>query len=93
MGLASGLLKRGCKVKLIVRSRILRRYFDPDAGSIISDIFLNQGADIVLGREISKIAKAGKEIEVTLEDGSKLSGDVFVNCLGTRPRKRRCTGR
>ena len=86
MGLAAGLIKRGCKVKLIVRSRILRRYFDPDAGSIISDIFQNQGADMVLGREISKLSKEGKEIKVTLEDGSTLSGDVFVSCLGTRPR-------
>jgi phenylglyoxylate dehydrogenase epsilon subunit len=86
MGLAAGLLKRGCKVKLIVRSRILRRYFDPDAGSIISSIFSNQGADIVLGKEISELSKEGKEIKVTLGDGSTLVGDVFVSCLGTRPR-------
>jgi phenylglyoxylate dehydrogenase epsilon subunit len=86
MGLAAGLIKRGCKVKLIVRSRVLRRYFDPDAGSIITNIFLNQGADILFGSEINKVSKAGKEIEVTLDNGAHLSGNVFVSCLGTRPR-------
>ena len=86
MGLAAGLIKKGCKVKLIVRSRILRRYFNPDAGSIISNIFLSQGADIVLGKEINKLARAGKGIEVTLTDGSIIAGDIFVSCLGTTPR-------
>jgi phenylglyoxylate dehydrogenase epsilon subunit len=86
MGLASGLIKRGCKVKMVVRSRILRRYFDTDAGALIARVFLNQGAEIVLGREIKRVGKRGNVVEAVLTDGSSLSGDIFISCLGTTPR-------
>lgn len=86
MGIAHSLMKRGCKVALIIRSRVLRKYFDADAGGIITDMFLKQGAQIILGKEISKLAKSGKAIEAVLADGSKLVADVFISCLGTIPR-------
>jgi len=86
MGLASGLIKRGCKVKIIVRSRILRRYFDADAGALIAEVFLAQGAEIALGREVRRVGKEGEGVEAVLVDGSSLSGDMFISCLGTRPR-------
>lgn len=86
MGIAQGLIKRGCKVTLIVRSRVLRKYFDAEAGNIITDIFLKQGAQIILGKEINKLSKSGNAIEAVLSDGSKLAAEVFISCLGTTPR-------
>jgi phenylglyoxylate dehydrogenase epsilon subunit len=86
MQLASGLTKRGCKVKILVRSRILRRYFDADAGALISEAFLRNGVDIVTGNEIKRIEKKNGRVEVTFTDGSSLAGDLFINCLGTTPR-------
>lgn len=86
MGLASGLIKRGCKVKMVVRSRILRVYFDNDAGALITQVFQAQGADFVFGREIQRIGKKGDGVEAVLTDGSTVSGDIFISCLGTTPR-------
>jgi phenylglyoxylate dehydrogenase epsilon subunit len=86
MGLASGLIKRGCKVKMVVRSRILRLYFDTDAGALIARVFLAQGAEIISGREIKRVGKRGNVVEAVLTDGSSLSGDIFISCLGTTPR-------
>ncbi len=86
MQLASGLTKRHCKVKIIVRSRILRRYFDLDAGALIAEVFPLHGADIVSGREIRRVEKRGKGVEAIFTDGSSLSGDLFISCLGTTPR-------
>lgn len=86
MGLASGLIKRGCKVILVVRSRILRRYFDSDAGSLIADVFRSQGAEIILGKNIKRMDKNGNGVKAFLSDDSSVSGDVFISCLGTVPR-------
>lgn len=86
MGLAQGLIKKGYPVKVIVRSRILRRYFDPEAGALIDKVFSSHGAEMVTGSEIDRVGKKGKKWEVFLSDGSQLSGDLLVNCLGTTPR-------
>jgi phenylglyoxylate dehydrogenase epsilon subunit len=85
MGLASNLTKRGTKVKLIVRSRVLRRYFDPMARALIQKAFTEHGVEMVTGAEI-KEAFPGDRITLLLEDGRKVTGDVLVNCLGTAPR-------
>ena len=86
MGLASGLVKRGLKVKIIVRSRILRSYFNTDAGTLISEGFIAQGAEIITGSEISQVRKLDKGVEAVLTDGSHFTGDLLICCLGTVPR-------
>jgi len=86
MGLAQALTQKGYPVKVIVRSRILRRYFDPEAGALIGKGFSSQGAEILPGSEIARVVRKGKKWDVVLSDGSHLSGDLLVNCLGTTPR-------
>ena len=86
MGLASNLLKRGCGVKVLVRSRILRRYFDATAGALIARAFVENGAEIITGHEVERVAAKGKGVELLLTNGTKVSGNILVNCLGTAPR-------
>jgi len=86
MGLAANLAKRGVGVKVVVRSRILRRYFDPESSDLIAQVFTAHGVDIVTGSEVVEASPAGGRIELSLGDGRTVRGDVLVNCLGTIPR-------
>jgi phenylglyoxylate dehydrogenase epsilon subunit len=84
--LAASLLEKGCKVKIVVRSRLLRKYFDEEAGEIIEDILKSAGAEIYSGSEIKQISKKGNGIEINLSGGEILDADLFVNALGVQPR-------
>jgi phenylglyoxylate dehydrogenase epsilon subunit len=84
--LAASLLEKGCQVKIIVRSRILRRYFDQDAGDIIEDILGSEGAEIFSGAEISQVRRKGNGMEITLSSGAVLNADLFINAVGVQPR-------
>jgi NAD(P)H-nitrite reductase large subunit len=59
MQLASGLTRRGCKAKVIVRSRILRRYFDAEAGALINAAFSHNGVDVATGSELKRVENRG----------------------------------
>jgi len=82
MEIAEALLERGCRVKPIVRSRILRRYFDVNAGTIIQNIFLKAGAQIFTGSEAQEIKKNIDRIEIYLADGRSLDTDILITALG-----------
>ncbi|MBA7664743.1 NADH-dependent phenylglyoxylate dehydrogenase subunit epsilon [subsurface metagenome] len=83
--LAVALLEAGYKVKLIVRSRILRRYFEQDAGDMIEDILKSHGAQIFKGSEIKEVKRNSKGIEIALSDGNSLNTDIIAIALGVRP--------
>jgi len=83
--LAAALLETGHSVAIVVRSRILRRYFDEESAGIISRIFKEHGADIRQGAEITGARREGTTIVVSLSDGTTLEGDVLVCCLGVNP--------
>lgn len=83
---AMALVERGCSVKVVVRSRILRKYFDEEAAGIIEHIFSEHGAEIFSGHPIVSLSQKQGEVEASLEDGSRVTGQVFVNCTGVEPR-------
>ena len=83
---AMALLERGYSVKVIVRSRVLRRYFDKDVGTVIEDIFRGQGAQIYTGSEISEVKRSKGGIELILASGSSLDADVLITATGVEPR-------
>jgi len=85
MELAVALLEAGHRVKIIVRSRILRRYFDQDVGDMIDDILISRGAEIYKGRVIDEIRRDKEKVEVTLADGTRLDADIIVIALGVKP--------
>ncbi|MBT9163368.1 MAG: NADH-dependent phenylglyoxylate dehydrogenase subunit epsilon [Chloroflexi bacterium] len=83
--LAVALLEAGYRVKIIVRSRVLRRYFDQDAGDIIEKILANSGADIYKGQVIDELRRTGERVEIALPDGTCLDADILVIALGVKP--------
>ncbi len=84
--LAMGLLERGNPVSIVVRSRILRGYFNEYVGGVIEDILCSRGARIYAKSEIREGKEQRGKIELTLSDGKSLVSDILVNCIGVRPR-------
>jgi phenylglyoxylate dehydrogenase epsilon subunit len=84
--LAMNLLERGNPVSIVVRSRILRGYFNEYVGSVIEDILRSKGARVYTRSEIKKGKKQRGKIEVALSDGKSLVSDILVNCVGVKPR-------
>lgn len=83
--LAIALLEAGYRVKLIVRSRILRRYFDPEAGGMLKDILTSRGAQIYEGIQIEEVKRSQRRIEIALSDGTAVDTDIIAIALGVRP--------
>jgi len=86
MELAIALLEGGYPVRLVVRSRILRRYFDPEAESLIRAIFLSRGARLLLGEEISEVNRKNGKIQIALSKGGSAYTDILVCCIGVNAR-------
>lgn len=83
---AIALLERGCSVNLIARSRILRSYFDNEAGSLIEDLLIGKGCQLFKGSTVSEVRKGKEKIEITLSNGVCLESDIFLNALGVQAR-------
>ena len=83
--LAIALLEAGYRVKLIVRSRILRRYFDQEAGDMIEDILTSHGAQIYKDSTIEEVKKSRKRIKIALSTGNTVDADIIAIALGVRP--------
>ncbi|MFQ6090354.1 MAG: NAD(P)/FAD-dependent oxidoreductase, partial [Candidatus Bipolaricaulia bacterium] len=83
--LAAALLEAGHRAKLVVRSRLLRRYFAEDEGGLIETVLMEQGAEIHKGSEIEEVSKGKKGIELGLSGGQSLEADLVVLALGVRP--------
>lgn len=83
--LAIALLEAGYGVKLIVRSRILRGYFDQQAGDMIDDILTGHGAQIYKGSTIKELKKSRNGVEIALSSGNAVDTDIIAIALGVRP--------
>lgn len=84
--LAIALVEKGKRVKVIGRGRPLRAYFDEQAGGYIRDILLAHGVEITIGKNINRIKKQGRGIEVCCADGEVFKTDLLVSCMGVKPR-------
>lgn len=84
--LAMSLLERGNPVTVIVRSRLLRGYFNEYVGGVIEDMLRSKGAHVYTKNEIREGNKQRDKIEITLSDGRPLLCDILVNSVGVRPR-------
>lgn len=83
---AAALLERGCRARLIVRSRILRMYFDEDCGAAISGVLQENGAEILEGAGVAGVARTATGVSVGLAGGKVFETGVFLCCTGVRPR-------
>lgn len=86
MEIAEALIERGCAVNIIVRSRILRSYFEPHVGTMIHNIFSAAGAHIFTGNKVKELESDNGRITVNLTDGSHFNTDIFLTALGVSPR-------
>jgi phenylglyoxylate dehydrogenase epsilon subunit len=83
--LAIALLEAGYLVRLVVRSRILRRYFDQEAAGIIKGILASKGAEIYEGYTIEEMRGNETQVEVALSNGTTLSTEAIAIALGVSP--------
>ncbi|MFH1123144.1 MAG: FAD-dependent oxidoreductase [Pseudomonadota bacterium] len=86
LGLAMGLMERGCEVKIVVRSRILRGYFDEECGALITRIFEERGCQIFSGCAIKTLRRSDGQVEAVLDKGPAIRTDFPIMCVGVRPR-------
>jgi phenylglyoxylate dehydrogenase epsilon subunit len=78
--MAIPLLEAGHKVDIVIRSRVLRAYFNPDIGGRIEEILMEHGAQIHKGCTIEEVKKSETGAEVVLSNGESLFSDVNVVC-------------
>jgi phenylglyoxylate dehydrogenase epsilon subunit len=83
---AMALLERGCKVQLVVRSRILRSYFDNEAGGLIEQLLMDGKCKVFKGSTVSEIRQGKEKIEIVLSNGTCLESEIFVNAVGVKAR-------
>lgn len=84
--IAAALLEAGHEATIIVRSRILRQYFDDAASELIAAVFRDHRARFECGSEIETVSRRKRKIEVTLSNGRSLNGDFLICCTGVEPR-------
>lgn len=82
--IAESLMKRGVKVYLNVRSRILRRLLEPDFSAYLDRYFENRGLKILKGESISEIG-GKKDVEYVVMKGKKIETSLVVFGIGVRP--------
>ena len=83
---AMGLIEKGCRVTLIVRSRILRVYFDEDADGIIKKILNSNGIDLLYRQGIEEVKQSGGKAHITFPDGEPVTADILLVCTGVKAR-------
>ncbi|MFC1955139.1 NAD(P)/FAD-dependent oxidoreductase [Chloroflexota bacterium] len=79
---ALALLEIGYPVKIIVRSRILRRYFDVEASEVIKRILTSKGAEVYEGHTIEEVEGNERRIALSLSGGVNLGTEVLIIALG-----------
>jgi phenylglyoxylate dehydrogenase epsilon subunit len=82
----TALLERGLKVRIVVRSRIARGYFDEEVGTFIEGVLRQKGAEISAGNKIEETHDKKDRTEIVLSDGRSLQTDLLINCIGVEPR-------
>ena len=80
------LLEAGYRAELVVRSRILRRYFSSDFGEMLEGILIDRGARIHKGVVVDEVKKENGGSDILLSDGQSLHSDMpIVLALGVEP--------
>jgi len=87
MEVAIGLVEKGCRVTIIEKEpRLLPLYFDQEAESLIRTVFLNQGVNLLTGKEVSKVSRRDGKVTISFSEGSPVNADLLVTCTGVAAR-------
>jgi nitrite reductase (NADH) large subunit len=83
---AYGLLRRGIKVKLLIRSGYpLSMQVDEYAGKMLLQELVDNGLEVQVGAEVASFEGRKSVEEVVLTDGARLQCDMVVIGKGVRP--------
>ena len=90
VSVSEALVKRGVKVTLIQRSRVLRRVVDAATSRIVENLYREAGVDILTGHTVQEILGRPDDDNavggVVLDDGEKIQCDLVVLAIGVVPR-------
>lgn len=90
VSVAEALMKRGVKVMMVQRSRILRRVVDAATSEIVEKVYREAGVTILTGHMVQRIlgrcGDDGVVGGVVLDDGEKIPCDLVVVAVGVVPR-------
>lgn len=83
--MAQAFQRLGSQVTLISRASRLLPRDDPQASSLIADVFRQEGIDLRLGVSAISAQHKPDRIEVILEDNTALTGDQLLLATGKQP--------
>jgi len=84
---ADALRNLGLRVTVLQRSaRLMDRQLDEQGALRLLEYLGNIGVDVQMQAAVARLA--GKQVleNIVLENGTQVSGDIFVACIGVRPR-------
>lgn len=86
MHAAENLVKAGARVTIVEMSKQLTDgYFDTTAAQLIEKAFTDNGATILTGSRVVKLAPSATGATLTLENGTTLEADLLLVATGVRP--------
>jgi phenylglyoxylate dehydrogenase epsilon subunit len=86
MHAAENLVKAGAKVTIVEMAKQLTDgYFDATAAQLIEKAFTDNGATILTGSRVVKLAPSTIGTTLTLENGTTLEADLLLVATGVRP--------
>lgn len=88
--LAGVLQALGARVHLLVRSGRLLRSFDAMLGESLVESLTQTGVDVRFHTQATALSRAGKELELQLDDGSTLIVDTVLSAVGRDPNTAQC---
>ncbi|MEM4245837.1 MAG: FAD-dependent oxidoreductase [Candidatus Bathyarchaeia archaeon] len=90
VGLSDALCRIGKKVTVVeLKDRIIPNALDSEGASILQGAMGRWGVNLVLGRSVEEICRrSGGDIQVKLDNGETLIGDLVVAAIGVKPETR-----
>ena len=86
MHAAENLVKAGASVTIVEMARQLTDgYFDATAAGLIEKAFTDNGARILTGSRVVKLAPSAIGAMITLENGTTLEADLLLVATGVKP--------
>ena len=84
---AASVRQMGKEVAIIEAGRVpLERVLGPEAGQLFGDLHRDHGVELHMGVGVQSFRGSGSAEEVVLDDGTVVTGDLFVVGVGAVPR-------
>ena len=84
MHAVENLFQAGLDVSVVVRSRILRGYFDQQASSMIERAFTEVGVRMITGSRVRRVSRTEGGCRVELDNGGEVDGGLLLAAMGVK---------